>query len=53
MTDILLVHLLKQPRFTWGSGNLINAGDCRKQYIDALRAVDRYDFEPLLAFVRS
>jgi Fic-DOC domain mobile mystery protein B len=53
MTDILLVHLLKQPRFTWGSGNLVNAGDCRKQYIDALRAADRYDYEPLLAFVRS
>lgn len=53
MTDILLVHLLKQPRFTWGSGNLVNAGDCRKQYIDALRAADRYDYEPLLRFVRS
>jgi len=53
MTDILLVHLLKQPRFTWGSGNLINAGDCRKQYITALRAADQNDFGPLLIFVRS
>jgi Fic-DOC domain mobile mystery protein B len=54
LTDILLVNLLKQPRFTWGSHNLITAGDdCRKQYIDALRAADRYDYEPLLAFVRS
>jgi fido (protein-threonine AMPylation protein) len=54
LTDILLVNLLKQPRFTWGIGNLITAGDdCRKQYIDALRAADRYDYEPLLAFVRS
>jgi len=53
MADIILAHLLKQPRFTWGSGNLLNAGDCRKQYIDALRAADRYDYGPLLAFVRS
>ena len=53
MTDIILAHLLKQPRFTWGSGNLVNAGDCRKQYNDALRAADRYDYGPLLAFVRS
>jgi Fic-DOC domain mobile mystery protein B len=53
MTDIILVHLLKQPRFTWGSGNLVNAGDCRKQYVEALRAADRYDYGPLLAFVRS
>lgn len=53
MTDILLAHLLKQPRFTWGSGNLVNAGDCRTQYINALRAADRHDYGPLLTFVRS
>jgi hypothetical protein len=53
MTDMILVHLLKQPRFTWGSGNIVNVGDCRKQYINALRASDQYDYEPLLAFVRS
>jgi Fic-DOC domain mobile mystery protein B len=53
MTDVLLAHLLRQPPFSWGSGNLINAGDCRKQYIDALRAADQYDYKLLLAFVRS
>jgi len=53
MTDILLVHLLKQSRFSWGSGNLINAGDCRQQYINALRAADRQDYIQLLDFVRS
>jgi hypothetical protein len=52
MTDILLGGL-GQPRFSWGSSNLISAGKCRKQYIDALRAADRYDYWPLLAFVRS
>ncbi len=53
MTDILLALLLNQPRFTWGSGNLVNPGDCRQQYISALRAADRYDYSPLLAFVRA
>jgi Fic-DOC domain mobile mystery protein B len=53
MTDILLVHLLKQPRFTWGSGNLVDAGDCRRQYINALRAADRHDYGPLLEFIRT
>lgn len=53
MTDILLVHLLGQPRFTWGSGNLVDAGDCRQQYINALRAADRLDYSQLLAFARS
>lgn len=53
MTDILLVYLLGQPRFTWGSGNLVNAGECRQQYINALRAADRHDYSQLLDFVRS
>jgi Fic-DOC domain mobile mystery protein B len=53
MTDILLAHLLKQPRFTWGSGNLVDAGECRQQYIHALRSADRHDYGPLLAFARS
>jgi Fic-DOC domain mobile mystery protein B len=53
MTDILLDHLLKQQRFSWGSGNLVNAGECRQQYINALRAADRQDYAALLAFVRS
>ena len=53
MTDILLVHLLGQPRFSWGSGNLVNAGECRQQYITALRAADRHDYSALLVFARS
>ncbi len=53
MADILLVHLLGQKRFSWGQENLTNAGDCRRHYIEALRAADRHDYEPLLAFVRS
>jgi len=53
MTDLLLRQLLDRPRFTWGSGNLIDAGDCRRGYIEALQAADRHNYEPLKKFVRS
>jgi Fic-DOC domain mobile mystery protein B len=53
MADLLLVHVLGHPRFTWGSRNLNQAGDCRQQYITALRAADNHDYRPLLEFVRS
>lgn len=53
MTDLLLVQRLGRPRFSWGSGNLVDAGECRRRYIDALRAADRYDYQPLMDFVRT
>ena len=53
MTDVLLVQTLDRPRFTWGRGDLVSAGECRKEYIEALRAADRHDYHSLLAFVRS
>lgn len=53
MTDIVLEYLLGQPRFSWGSVNPVNAGDCRKQYIESLCAADSLDYGQLLAFVRS
>ncbi|AJY71724.1 mobile mystery protein B [Geobacter sulfurreducens] len=52
MTDLLLVQALQRPRFTWGSGNLVSVGDCRRYYIEALRAADRHDYQLLLEFVR-
>ena len=51
-TDLLLVNL-GQPRFTWGSQSLVNAGDTRRSYVVALRAADNRDIQPLLTFVRS
>ena len=53
MADLLLVHLLKQPRFSWGSKDLIKAGDCRQCYIASLQAADQRNYAPLLKFVRS
>ena len=50
--DVLLARL-GRPRFTWGSKNLVDSSETRTRYIDALRAADRHDYAPLLAFVRS
>lgn len=50
--DLLLVNL-GQERFSWGRKNLVDAGETRQQYIDALHAADKHDYVPLFAFVRS
>ncbi len=39
--------------FSWGGADIVRAGDFRRNYIDALRAADRNDIQPLLAFARS
>ena len=53
MADLLLVHVLDRPRFTWGSSSLTDAGECRANYISSLRSADRHDYGPLLDFVRT
>jgi len=51
-TDLLLVSM-NQPRFSWGSKNLVDPGETRRRYITALRAADHHDTGPLMDFVRS
>lgn len=53
LTTDLLLKALGQPRFSWGSENLIDAGQTRQNYVEALRAADNHDFAPLMNFVRS
>lgn len=50
--DVLLAST-GRPEFTWGAAELQSQGDARDRYLDALRAADRGDLRPLLAFVRS
>lgn len=50
--DLLLVSM-GRPRFTWGRVNLVDPGETRQRYVDALRAADHHDIGPLLEFVRS
>jgi Fic-DOC domain mobile mystery protein B len=48
-----LLTKLGQQRFSWGRENLVDVGETRQQYIDALHAADRRDYAPLFEFVRS
>ena len=50
----LLLELLGEPVFSWGSENLNEDGASRAAYLDALQWADReLDYEPLLLFARS
>ena len=49
----VLVRRQGRPVFTWGGADIVRAGDFRRSYIDALRAADKNDMQPLLAFARS
>jgi Fic-DOC domain mobile mystery protein B len=52
MADVLMQRQ-GRPLFTWGNGEIARAGDFRRSYIDALRAADKNDIQPLLSFARS
>jgi len=52
MADLLIERLGGEP-FGWGGGSLTDIGKLRAGYVAALRAADRHDIGPLLAFARS
>jgi Fic-DOC domain mobile mystery protein B len=51
-TDLLLKSL-GQPGFSWGQESLVDAGETRQRYVDALRAADKHGFALLMDFIRS
>lgn len=52
MANAVLNHVYDVSHINWGRGHdLQQISDLRTQYIAALRAADRNDFVPLLAFV--
>lgn len=53
ITDLLLEKKLASVRFSWGGESLISSGECRDQYIAALRAADKSDYTLIAEFVRS
>jgi len=53
ITDLLLEQKLGKPKFTWGSTSLVEQGENRAKYIEALKAADNLDYTLLLQFVRS
>lgn len=50
--DLLALQLEQEP-FTWGRANLVDVGETRARYIEALRAADNHNIKPLLLFARS
>ena len=52
IADIIAVKL-GRPTFTWGSANLVKEGEARTTYLEAIRAADDGDIQPLLNFARS
>lgn len=49
----LLAQQLEQEPFTWGRANLVDVGETRARYIEALRAADNHNIKPLVLFARS
>ena len=53
MADIIIEKIFKQPVFTWGAGDLVHQDATRATYLNALRAADKGEYAPLIAFARS
>lgn len=53
IADIIIDKIFKQPVFTWGASNLVQQGDTRMNYLNAIRTADAGDIEPLKNFARS
>ena len=52
IADIIAMKL-GRPAFTWGSANLVKEGEARTAYLEAIRAADDGDIQPLLNLARS
>ena len=51
IADVLAMRL-GRPAFTWGAANLIEESEARNRYLEAIRAADNGDIQPLLKFAR-
>ena len=52
IADLLAIKL-GRTAFTWGATDLVKPGEARAGYLDAIRAADKDDIQPLIAFARS
>lgn len=53
MADIVIEKIFKQPVYTWGVANLVKQGDTRMAYLNAIKAADKGDIQPLIKFARA
>ena len=50
--DILTSHVFGKKVFSWGGSNLIQPGESRKKYLEAIYKADQGEIEPLIRFAR-
>lgn len=53
MADIIIGKIFKLPVFTWGAANLVQQGNTRTAYLNAIRTADLGNIQPLIHFARS
>jgi Fic-DOC domain mobile mystery protein B len=60
MADIVIEKIFKLPHYTWGAGNppageagLVKQGEQRTAYLNAIKAADKGDIQPLINFARA
>lgn len=51
--DLIIEKLFNEPAFTWGSADLVHAGNARERYIMAIKQADAGNLISLLKFARS
>lgn len=53
MADVIIDKVYNRPLFSWGSLDLVPEGEARSNYLNAVKAADKENFDPLLKFSRS
>lgn len=52
IADIVIEKIFRLPHYTWGA-NLIKQDDQRMAYLNAIKAADKGDIQPLINFART
>jgi Fic-DOC domain mobile mystery protein B len=53
IAGIVIEKIYKQLHYSWGAANLVQKGDQRTTYLNAIRAADNGDIKPLITSARS
>jgi Fic-DOC domain mobile mystery protein B len=53
IADIIIDKIFKQLLYSWGAANLVQQGNQRTNYLNAIKAADAGDIEPLINFAKS
>lgn len=53
MADIITDKIYGKNVFTWGAGDVVDHGDARERYLNAIKCADGGDIQKLIIFARS